>query len=1267
MCTFCFEGLFASILVSSFLVTKLYNYTLHCSITSCSSPDRPLLEILSSIKSDASESSLPSSGTASLRHLSESDSHVVGTLQLTPAIGIEVEHAGSRADGVTGSLGSYEPASKMRLEASGDFGSGYYEDLVPNRERGSGSPSLPCQQHQTPAAGPDYVSSQLSESPVILDVSDVPINIFQYTAKSSSPSISTPVDSLSSASVLSPQHGLESSTSSQGEQTDGVARDRPNGTSRSPAVMEKNRLLPQPEETAMDPRASSKALSATSSRGGSGTNTPRKGGSGTNTPRKGRSGTNTPKSQKGSSSSAKKAARHSPATGQGTPTVAHVRKSPQDLSAAVSAKLGDILATPEIRHSPATGQDAPPVMRKWPPQDFPAAVSDRLGCIVSPDDTLPSPLYIQERVEETGKVERDGEEEGEGLQVESIYDPVAASVPDGHSDAHVIDEAVKLSFPEASDSRMGRRRDRRDPRASACRTIISKPGLEDNNLRMFFKNIIADDTSEILMNITWGVCNLPSAPSCEIEVGTIISDKGLYLLEVLDPENHKSRPLSWTSENFPLAKITCCYHHTLRKLSIGIFDQSLTVESFEKGLVNRFVFFPHTYEKLNMFVENLKAVCDAHRLPYTVTSLEQSFMSGGKGFLILNPGSNDMAKLKENLVWSKSRAQVGSSLALNVRLETGKAADSLTSSYEYQLKQATSDTVEKFEIVQYVIVGELSCDVLPISDGKLHIQSRALILTNDTIYVCKEELDSWPHESTSIRTPPFPRCTVLDAHPIARISAIRVCDKSHPIVSCTDPVYEFAISFEELDDIQLSPTLSAEWVLCVHDRQYLDQLLKCLIHLSNELQREKLITVKHTSSQLTTPTQPKPPRLERLDTTHSRKEVGSKKSSISSYRGTSPCFFSSAVLFDFSVLTNYQRLKFFKKHIAQAEFMKSDEIPLSVFLAHCSSVPSEYVEIEACVLVSNYAIYLLSDVDSIQQWVEMGGVSSFPRKDLLDRKHSEQIRGFYRLWLKEIKQVDVGVFYDCVSITDTKDPQECRFTIHTENPSSTLSFLSALSCVVDLHDTVEEKVIDSILSEYDMVIDSVPVEQKKTKDSQELHYVEFIYHGEDQIGALKKAMVGISPAIAKGIPSHESVSTVKILYQQVVLLVEELRIRDLLTSRFYPHLVFLTNYGIYVCQNESSEKCSPSVMNPSRLSVKKWCHIDLLERLHVASPSTSQYSYYNVVIYLRTASRASLSTSEDSNSLSLLVQNSELLGSFLYHFSLMHREKCGRQITITRD
>ena len=961
----------------------------------------------------------------------------------------------------------------------------------------------------------------------------------------------------------------------------------------------------------------------------------------------------------------------------------HLREKSQDSkpSSNTSSRAGSGRSTPKVHkqmlsslhptkgallknsRSPSPGdQNTPPLSKpNKPPSNLNSEyITAKLKSLISDSDLpLPSPLYSQDEdksLEQGIKGDSSGDvDEDSAVNSNSMYERVDENQT--QTDRDLIEVAVALSSSELADSHVHKSRERTK---SGPRKIIAKPGLESNDLRKFFKNVIADESSEILMNVTWGACNLPSVPSCEIEVGTLISDKGIYLLEVLDPDKHRARILSWENENLPLAKITCCYHTNLRKVTIGIFDQSLLVESFEKSLVKCFVFFPHTYEKLNMFMENLKAAFDANNLSYTIVSTENPFLgSSDKGMVIQNPDSEDMAKLKDSLVWSKCRAQVGNFLAVNSKSN----ANPITIPFDSELKKVSMDVMAKFEIVQYVIVGEISTDTLPVSNGKIHIRSRALILTNKTIYLCKEDLDSWLHRSTSIRSPPFPRCTVIDAHPISRISAIKMCDKSHPVISVTDALYEFSILFEELDDIQLSPTLSKEWVLCVHDRQYLDQFLSCLTHLCNEQQKEKqkLITIKHTSSQLMTPVLAKPPKLHQPNL---RRGTVSKKTTYSN-RGTNPCFFSSKVLFEFSILTNYQRRKFFKENVAQAEFLKSDEVPLSVFLAHCSFSSPDYTEIETCVIASNYALYLLSDVENIQQWMDAGGATSFQRRDLLDRKVSGQIRCFYRLWLNEIKQVNVGVFYSCVSITDTKESDSFPFTIHTENRLATVSFLSSLAYVVHLHDADEEKEMDNLLSDYDFVVDSTTSEQKKPVNEKQ-HNVEFVYHSDDSLEKLKKAMVNIIPASTKGISAHANTQTLKILYQQVVLLVEELRIPDLLTSRFNPHIVFLTNQGVYVCVNKTSEQCSPSVMDPSKLTVKKWCHVDLLDRLHVTSPHASQYSCYNVTIYIRTLSRVS-SLGDSSNSLSLLMQNSDLLDCFLYHFALMYSERCGKQISITRD
>ncbi len=99
-----------------------------------------------------------------------------------------------------------------------------------------------------------------------------------------------------------------------------------------------------------------------------------------------------------------------------------------------------------------------------------------------------------------------------------------------------------------------------------------------------------------------------------------------------------------------------------------------------------------------------------------------------------------------------------------------------------------------------------------------------------------------------------------------------------------------------------------------------------------------------------------------------------------------------------------------------------------------------------------------------------------------------------------------------------------------------------------------------------------------------------------------------------------------VLPAQVMLLVEELHIRDTVSMQAKPHLVHLTNYGLYVCRNAKDEYYSPSVAAPSDLRVKKWCHIDLIEHLSIKLPSPPAFVNHTLYVSIQTP-QATMSTS----------------------------------------
>ena len=781
------------------------------------------------------------------------------------------------------------------------------------------------------------------------------------------------------------------------------------------------------------------------------------------------------------------------------------------------------------------------------------------------------------------------------------------------------------------------------PVSLPVRKVVKKPGLDSQALRTFFQNSVSKEKNEVVLNVLWGGCAIPASSSCDIEAGLIITDKSVYLVEVMDPRRHPRKQFSWGGGNLPLMTVFYSPVVTLSRITVGIFDQSLLIEFVEKGAFKSFVMFPRTYEQTIVITENLKAALDAVELGHHIMTSQEAILNPlDSGALFINPDATNLQKLKESLARGKTLVQVSNFLV------AAKTQD-INISLEDEVKKITQDSSSKFDIVQYVVVGELSTDILPIGNGNTYLKSRALVLTNSTLYLCKEEVLAWPRENSNAIKPPFPQCSVLAMYGVAQVAIVKICDRAQPIVSYSDPVYEFVIGFKVLES---ESTVFSEWKLCVQDRQYIDQFLNCLCQLYQDTGQGEL-SIIHTADAIS-----QPPSTPQAASTKSSSNAPARMDSSNATSKTI-AFFHSEVLVNFAGLRNYQRLKYFKKYVAQAEFLKSDEVPLSVFLAHCSFSSQEYAEIEACVMVSNYAIYLVSDVDNIRTWLDKGGPSSFARMSLLSRKKDvTQTRCFYRLWLKEIKEVTVHLFYLSVRITENKSG--VSFVIHTENASATLSFLSALSFNLNLQDSVEEEEISELLSDYiDLTTNALSGKAQKVQKSLKPN-VELLHISEVDLDNFKKTLLKISPTITRNSSVEKCAATLRILCQQVMLLVEEVRIRDSLTTQAHPHLVLLTNYGLFVCVNAIDGHSSPSVSLPSNLKVKKWCHIDLVDHVDITNPLSSVYSQHTIKIYLRSQK---LPGTED-NTLCLLVQNTELLNYFLHIFSLLWHERTGRQLPI---
>ena len=780
---------------------------------------------------------------------------------------------------------------------------------------------------------------------------------------------------------------------------------------------------------------------------------------------------------------------------------------------------------------------------------------------------------------------------------------------------------------------------------TGTRKIVKKPSLASQSLVNFFNGKIAREHKEVLLNIIWGGASLTSTPGCEVEVGLFVTDKGLYLLQVMDPEKDDSQTLSWNTENAPLITSFHAYHLTLSHVKMGIFDQSITFECIEKGALKSLVVFPRTYENMFELLENLKAALDSSGITHGVTTVQESIMSvsdNSSNVLFINPDVSDLQKLKESLVKPRVIAQISNS-------SLGHTDQSSFASFTEETKKISEDFAAKFEIVQYVVVSEISSDLLPISNGSVHFRPRVLVLTNQAIYLCKDEISSWPADPNSPVAPPFSRCSVLDSYPIESVSGIEICDKAQAIVSISDPIYEFRISFDIPDNVHGSRG-NRSWQLCVYDRQYIDQFFSCLQPLWSDI-RCSTLTIAHTTEPLVaTALSPSPPAKIK------RARSLSVKSDITSYK---PSFYESKALVHFASLTSSERLKFFRERVSEAQFLKSDEVPLAVFLGYCSSSKQDFTQIEACIVASQYAVYLLSDVENIRKWLDNGGASSFSRMSLMNKQDADEARCFFRLWINEIKEIRMGFFYLSMQLTASKAEQS--FAIHSQDASAMLSLLSALSCTANLRNTFEDKVFNDLLSDYiDLGGDSLTTKARHAQKNVKTN-VEFKEPTMDNQETLKQILLCISPSISKSSTIEQSTSGLQILLGQVMLMIEEINIRDSHTVQYQLQLVLLSNYGLFVCANSGGEKYTPAVLQPDDLKVKRWCHIDLIDHVEVVSnPRFQQCKGHVISINLRSQKGV------DGGTLIFVAQNSEQLSHFLYLLSLLWRERNEKNLQVYR-
>ena len=717
--------------------------------------------------------------------------------------------------------------------------------------------------------------------------------------------------------------------------------------------------------------------------------------------------------------------------------------------------------------------------------------------------------------------------------------------------------------------------------------VIDKPDLGNESLRRFFADNVAKDKTEMLLYIMWcGIC-LPSTYPYQIQGALMMSNSCFYVLEIKSTIGTLD---SWNTDNLPLFLIVSeqLEHLSCVKL-IGTFDQCLFIELHDKSPINSFVLFPSTAELTSQVFEQFKAALDASSLHYSVMeTLEAKKSVALSGVLFVTPDMYSADRFKQWLSEPKTRVRLANFVAINKN-------KGLLGLYEVELKQGIRQVADSFDVLYQVVVCSINSDILPGNNGYSYLQPLLLVLTTTHILLCQEALISGPALRFTQAKHTFPPLTVVRMSPMSDIQSVTVSKSKLPLCSPDTSMHQICISFS-----------SGVWYLCSHSLEYFDRFLNALKRHWDNSQHE--LKIVHATESLASFPTPKNQLSSIVQELQSRDKPHSKVSP--------PLFIKSIPMLRFAVLPHWAKLQAFKEHIAQGDFMKSDETLVCIFLAHSQPPLEKRVEVEVCVIVSNYAIYFLSDTDGIKTWLDAGGHSSFARMSLLSGQTDTQLQCFYRLWLADLILVRIGPLLLSLRIHDSRS--NSYIDILAQDSQSISSFMSALSSTVGF----KKKEVENLLEEFvdvteDPFGENTPVNAPAPISFVKRSIVELVLPNDAQLADLKLHLIESHPDVARGSSITKCSESIQILQSTIMLLAEQVRVKDSILLHYRPHLLLLTNFGLFVCGNSLNFEITPSllVLTSNQITVKRWIHIDDVQRVQVAEDS--RYNVPQLLIYTR--------------------------------------------------
>ena len=526
---------------------------------------------------------------------------------------------------------------------------------------------------------------------------------------------------------------------------------------------------------------------------------------------------------------------------------------------------------------------------------------------------------------------------------------------------------------------------------------IQKPTLDSDVLNKFFSKLPAIG-DELLLYIGWYGCMQWSSPDHEKDVGVFVTNKSVHVLCITD--TYKSS-YSWENENLPLVPLHSIPFTELRQVVVGLFKQSLRLETTSK-LEDIIVLFTHNAQHTINFAETIKAAMDAERIKYnvfTTTELQQQRITGDDcTFVELD--DVDESALKRQLVQEEV---VDSQLA---------TCYSTTSSTGENLQMEILATADTITVHGYFVVSLMHT-------VNEQFYCRTLVITGKKMIMCDEDHLHWPPPLSMTVVPTTNKIQVLQAELLSDIAKLELCQEPQLVRGVREQMYEVFLLFTHIGEF--GEKSQTGWYFCLQGSAELEQFISIM--------ESNSVTIHNTSSSMW-------PELSSRNPTIDMREflpVSNTKTTASSSNVKSPI----NAMENLADVSYKKQQEYFNKHISQ--FPNQENVKLT-FSCACIPFTTPNLNLQVFVYISSRAVYLLTDAQSMKQWMEGGGKCPFASHSYSDLQCLNLC--FQYITFQQLKDVCVGLFYQYVRISGGNP--SATFTLMTQKFDLTNAFLESL-------------------------------------------------------------------------------------------------------------------------------------------------------------------------------------------------------------------------------